>query len=570
MKRLYIIFTILCFTFCLKAQTLSYEVKNQLLNLETQFINYQQSNNFAQMAKVKQQMSMTYWNANAKNDAIANMQEAIDLSNRANDKINQVNYIFAIATMFINTNNSKQAIVSLNQALEISKAQGNQNNQKKCYTQLAEQYNKIGNATKAKECMDKIAEINKKEQDKQVNTIKQEVTRISQEKQLTEQQLEQTTEEKNLIKDSLNIIEELNRKKQLEIDVLNKDKQIQELILQEKENEIKAAKTFKALVSIVAVVVALFIALLIVFLHLRKKKNKLLEEQNIQLEENNEQINRQNQELNQKNEEIENQRQELANKNEQIIDSINYASRIQKSILPSNKLLRSNFEDMFVFFKPRDIVSGDFYWYSKQGDYSFFATVDCTGHSVPGAFMSMIGNTLLNQIVNEKNIYDPAQILTQMDEGVIKTFRPEDSTEDKSEDGMDMTILRYNNNNKEIILSLANHTAIHISGQEYKEIDGDFYSIGGNPEDNPNKKFTNIKLEYKKGDSIYMFSDGYQDQFGGPKGRKFMLGNLEKLLVSIQDETFPEQYLQLNAALNNWMGDRFRQMDDILVVGIKL
>jgi len=238
----------------------------------------------------------------------------------------------------------------------------------------------------------------------------------------------------------------------------------------------------------------------------------------------------------------------------------------------------------FVYFQPRDIVSGDFYWFHAERGASFIAVCDCTGHGVPGAFVSMIGNDLLNQIIIEKGLQTPGEILTQLNNGVKSVFTRE-GEEQKSKDGMDMALISLNFKqdlqgfqNLEGLNTLqfagANNPLYIVRNGELSVIDGDKTAIGGDTEKDFN--FTNHKIDLKKGDTIYMFSDGYQDQFGGDtdnqqfgKGKKFMKKRLSKLFLSIQGKSIQEQKEIIHKTMMNWKGD-LEQTDDICVIGVRV
>ncbi|RLD68709.1 MAG: hypothetical protein DRI95_02260 [Bacteroidetes bacterium] len=303
--------------------------------------------------------------------------------------------------------------------------------------------------------------------------------------------------------------------------------------------------------------VLVLVLLVVIYFHYRDKKrmNVVLASQNKELATQNNQIILQN--------------KQLEKQNHQIMASINYGKRIQDAILPSNKLLNHFFQESFVFFLPRDVVSGDFYWFSIQDDKLFVAAVDCTGHGVPGAFMSLIGNSLLNYIVNERGIHKPSEILKELHVGVNKALSQSMSENNDHVDGMDITLCRFEKSTKEVQLSCANHTAFVINNGEVEEIEGDEFSIADEliGEDIP--EFTNHVFPMNKNATLYMFSDGFPDQMGGPKGKKYYTGNLKKLLVENQKLDASAQFDVLEKTFNEWKGNN-KQLDDVLVMGFKL
>lgn len=267
--------------------------------------------------------------------------------------------------------------------------------------------------------------------------------------------------------------------------------------------------------------------------------------------------------------EIKEAEKEIVRQNHQIMDSINYGKRIQDAILPSESFIKSYFPESFIYFKPRDIVSGDFYWFSVQDDRLFVAAVDCTGHGVPGAFMSLIGNSLLNHIVNERKIHKPSEILKELNLGVIKALSQSRDEGDEREDGMDLTICRFDKNEKTVQIACANHTAIIVDNEEVKEIEGDEISIGETFSKVDNLEFTNHEISFKENSTLFLFSDGFPDQLGGPKKKKFLYGKFIKLLEENQLNDISNLTEKLNSELDNWKGTN-KQTDDILVMGIRL
>ncbi len=260
----------------------------------------------------------------------------------------------------------------------------------------------------------------------------------------------------------------------------------------------------------------------------------------------------------------------LHRRNKQITDSLLYAKRIQKAMLPSNEELSSVFPKNFILYLPKEIVSGDFYWLSQIGDYVFFAVVDCTGHGVPGACMSMMGNTLLNQIINELKIYEPGEILNHLDREVIKTLR-QDEGNDTQEDGMAISLIRYDKKKSEIAFAGAGQKIIVYTNGEPQTLATSFCSIGGMHviKQAKNITFEETTFSVTPGTTIYLFSDGFMDQFGSDKKQRFSTSRFTEMLTAIQPLDMPEQFLNISRQFDAWKGSE-RQIDDILVVGIQL
>lgn len=274
-------------------------------------------------------------------------------------------------------------------------------------------------------------------------------------------------------------------------------------------------------------------------------------------------LNKQNQERRKINSVLEAKNKKISEQNKDITDSIQYAQRIQRAILPSDEYVKELFPNSFIFFQPRDVVSGDFYWTSKQKNASIMAVVDCTGHGVPGAFMSMIGNSLLNQIVNEQGITKPSEILFKLREEVIKALKQTGAV-GESRDGMDIAICCLEN--KKLQFAGANNPLIFIRNNQLTEYKGDKQPIGiyaGIP-----KPFTNHEIDLQTGDSIYLYSDGYADQFGGHQNKKFKYAQLKELLTTIVQLPMERQREKLQLNFEAWKSDN-EQVDDVLVIGIR-
>ncbi|MCF6308682.1 MAG: SpoIIE family protein phosphatase [Flavobacteriaceae bacterium] len=248
-----------------------------------------------------------------------------------------------------------------------------------------------------------------------------------------------------------------------------------------------------------------------------------------------------------------------------ITDSINYAQRIQHAIIPSDKEIASHFKDSFVYFKAKDVVSGDFPWLYKTDKYVFIAAVDCTGHGVPGAMMSLIGNLLLKDIVSKKDV-DPATLLYDLHWGVVKTLK-QDAEGNKAADGMDVAMCRIDLKSNEVQYAGAHRPLYHIRNGELEQFKGDKYPIGGNQYEGKNS-FNNHVINVEEGDKIYFFSDGFTDQFGGPDQLKLGPKRTRELLTANSHLSMGEQQVKAKETFETWQGDN-RQIDDVLLIGIK-
>lgn len=276
---------------------------------------------------------------------------------------------------------------------------------------------------------------------------------------------------------------------------------------------------------------------------------------------------KQNKEIEQKNAQLNVAYNEIEEKNKDITDSIRYAKRIQQAILPTSAFAMTFKDNGFILYKPKAIVSGDFYWMDKKGSKVLIAAVDCTGHGVPGAFMSIVGHNLLNQIVHDNGILTPSEVLTELNKGVTDTLRQK-VEEDKVRDGMDLAFCTIDYEAMTLDFAGAYNPLWLLRDGHIIEVKADKYPIGAFLEENM-RTFTNHRIDLQKDDIIYMFSDGYADQFGGPTGKKFKYKNLKELLLSINKNKMQEQRNILDHTIEAWRGD-LEQVDDIMVIGIRI
>jgi serine phosphatase RsbU (regulator of sigma subunit) len=256
---------------------------------------------------------------------------------------------------------------------------------------------------------------------------------------------------------------------------------------------------------------------------------------------------------------------EVHQQNRKITESINYARRIQSAILPNPRLIDSALPDSFVLYKPRDVVSGDFPWFAQMRDEIFMAAVDCTGHGVPGALLSLVGYFLLNDIVRSRKITDPGKILDLLDEAVSTTLRQDEDAGTK--DGMDISLCKINHDEKEVIYAGAHRPLYVVRDGVLEEIKGDKFPIGGGIFKNQTN-FTSTTVKLAHGDSIYFCSDGFCDQFGGPKGRKFGTKQLREIISKVHTIPMKEAMGIFEDQWITWKGDQ-KQTDDVLLVGVR-
>jgi len=265
---------------------------------------------------------------------------------------------------------------------------------------------------------------------------------------------------------------------------------------------------------------------------------------------------------------IEEQKEIVEEKNKEVLDSITYAKRLQDAILPPISIIQKHLPESFVLYKPKDIVAGDFYWMEKAGDTIFIAAADCTGHGVPGAMVSVVCSNALNRAVKEFKITEPGKILDKVRELVLETF---EKSEGDIKDGMDISLLAINAPiaiRAASIISWAGayNSLWYLENKEMKEIAADKQPIGKHDVQKP---FSTHSLNLKNGDILYLFTDGYADQFGGPKGKKFKYKQLQEKLLAMAAQSMDKQKEMLAETLDNWKGN-LEQVDDILIIGIRV
>ncbi len=293
-----------------------------------------------------------------------------------------------------------------------------------------------------------------------------------------------------------------------------------------------------------------------------------IELKSVEIKQKNAELENAYEEIRATNENLEYAYHEIEEKNKDITDSITYAKRIQEAFLPSEEEVRQYLPECFILFRPKDIVSGDFYWFSKRGNYIFLAGLDCTGHGVPGGFMSMMGNALLNDIVLQGGRTEPGVILEELHTKVQTTLK-QNMPGAKTKDGMECALWRIDVQKRELAYANAMRPIMHLSKGHATELHVDKLSIGGTRYGAEENFSILPAMQYEPGDCFYTFTDGYGDQFGGDRGKKFMVKNLKDLIVEIHAKPMDEQREILDARITEWMGER-HQVDDILVIGVRL
>lgn len=339
-------------------------------------------------------------------------------------------------------------------------------------------------------------------------------------------------------------IAELNKK----YETAKKEAEIKDLNLSQQEKQTQIKRQNYILIASAIILMVVIIAAIVLY-----KSNQIRKRINTQLNEKNKLI--ESQKL-----EVVTQKDLIETKNKEILDSINYARKIQLTLLANEELLKNNLSDYFVLFKPKDIVSGDFYWATLKGDKFYMAVCDCTGHGVPGAFMSLLNIGFLNEAINEKNISQPNEIFNYVRQRLIESVSREEQ-----QDGMDGVLLCLDKSNGQLTYAAANNAPVLISSNTISELPFDKMPVGKGVHEN---KFNLYGVKLAPSDTLYLYTDGYADQFGGPKGKKFKYNQLNELLLNIHTESTSTQKEKLETVFINWkMG--LEQVDDVCIMGLK-
>ena len=261
-------------------------------------------------------------------------------------------------------------------------------------------------------------------------------------------------------------------------------------------------------------------------------------------------------------------KKEIESEHKQILDSIMYAKRIQSALLPQDAQVDDLLKEYFIYWQPRDIVSGDFYWMKKVGEKIIIVVADCTGHGVPGAFMSALGISFLNEIILHQHDELKADYVLEEMRRLVKSSLNQTGAADEAKDGMDMSACIYDKVNLKIDYAGANHSMLHYRDGEILEYNGVRNPVGIYLKE---KKFETQEIKVLENDVFYLFSDGYLDEFGGELGHKFKKQNFRKLILDMNDRkvSMADQHKEFEATMTNWLGTKYKQIDDILVVGFK-
>lgn len=456
-----------------------------------------------------------------------------------------------IGDALIELNKFNEAFVNFNKAVEQLKTLNNTYGIAATYKVIGEAYQKKGDLKNTLSYFLKSYEIfSERKAYDDLQNISLNISEVYKQQKNFEKALEFANKHMSY-KDS--ILNTEKNKQLLEVETkYETEKKEQQNVLLKKQNDlsnerIKQQKTISYII-IGSLIVSLLFGVFMFKVYSQKKKAHAL-------------ITKQKEQVEQKQYEIETQKQVIELKQKEIVDSINYAKRIQYALLANKALLKSHLTNHFIFFKPKDIVSGDFYWATEHNDSFYIAVCDSTGHGVPGAFMSLLSIGYLNEAIKEKGIQEPNKVFDYVRMRLIESISNEEQ-----KDGFDGILLRINKTTKELSYTAANNHPIVVSQNNIIHLDYDKMPVG------KGEKITNFNLytfELNSSDTLYLYTDGYADQFGGEKGKKFKYKPLNELLLSASQEELNAQKEILNNTFENWKGN-LEQVDDILIIGIKI
>lgn len=529
--------------------------------------------------KIHNVLGQIYYDKEDYNASLACYTTSLVAKRKGGDKLQIVSEILNVASVYIAMEQGAKAIESYKEALSLATELNHLKLMRSANGGLADCYNNVGESEVAMGYYETFrqldAHIKKGEFSEIISQNKNKISQIDAARRETERELSETTDVLSETLDELNVVTLLNEKKQMAIELLEIEKENERIELERKEEQLASEKRRRIFLTIIVVSVLLFAIVLVRLYSDKRKANGLLKQQNTELEEKNDKIDSQRHELLAKNgtlekqkTEIEKQREQLEIKNIAITESIDSAKVIQDAMLPAEMAIRKHFSDSFVYFRPKHIVSGDFYWYAEHKNDVWVAAVDCTGHSVPGAFMSMMGHSLLNEIVNEKKIESVAGVIESMHDGVVGALQRTTNTSDVS-DGMEISIVKHERDKKRVVIVNTNQTVVIVQNDKPQIIEGDYLGVGGESYEGVERVFVEKIIEAIPGTQIYLFSDGFQDQHGGPRGKKFQITRLTKAITSNADKRMVEQHESITKVFDEWRGD-YPQTDDVMLLGLKI
>jgi len=499
-------------------------------------------------------LGILYAEADNYDQALVYLKKSLSINEKLGKRADIMADLINIAQVLQNLKKYKESNESVERATVLAQEQSEMVSLKNCYAIMSENYEKLGNQDKAKEYFELASSIKAKLHKEELQKFESRT-----------HQAEAEISVKNIeIQSKESKIREISREQKLTLELLKKEKELSDLKdkefqSKEKLQEARQRNTHLIIQSLVVILLLVVVSLLFIFKQLREKKRafNLLEESNHQV-------------IKQK-EKIEKQHEILISQKKKITDSIYYAQRIQSAVLPPVSILNTAIPENFIFYRPRDIVSGDFYWLAEKEGIVIIAAADCTGHGVPGAFMSMLGVAFLNDIVNKAvftkkiHLLQADAVLNELREHVIVSLHQSGKPEEPK-DGMDIALCIIDVKNNHMQYAGAHNPVFLIRNGEPVILSADKMSIGIYRDSDVS--FTNQQVELEPGDTFYLYSDGYYDQFGGPRGGKLLSANFRRYLMEIHKKPLSEQRILVEEFYKKWKGDN-DQLDDVMVIGLR-
>ncbi|NPA45571.1 MAG: tetratricopeptide repeat protein [Chlorobi bacterium] len=532
------------------------------------------------IAMINSNLALIYADMGKYEEALKYFQKTLTIRTIRKEKIGIIAARINMSVVLNNLKRYDESIEHLKKALDLAREMNDPVQMRSCYGMLSETYEKAGDTKNSMYYFGLYRDFNELVEGKKVKKAydyarEQELKRklAEKENQIKELELIKTnyellTKEKALKKtqkEKLSLLDTISEK-ELKLRYIANQKKLEEA--KSKQILLKSKLVIRNIILISSIILSLLF--LFVFFYFQKRKS------NLALQAKNAEISQKNEEIQVQKNNIEHLLEEMTEAHESIKKSIDYAGFIQSAMINKTPKLSEIFPESFILYKPKDAVGGDFYWYSKVGNKVVVAAVDCTGHGVPGAFLTVLGNNLLNQIVTVSKITKPGDILYKMHEGVMSALNQKDSN---NKDGMDMALCTVDLEENKLYFAGANNPLVMIQDDELRVIKGNKYGIGGFSsmifgkylEMLPEKKtemYTTHKFDIRKDMSVYLFSDGFQDQMGGKNNRKLKSVRFYELLKLNHKLKASEQKKQLESFFENWKGDN-EQVDDVVIVGIK-
>jgi tetratricopeptide (TPR) repeat protein/serine phosphatase RsbU (regulator of sigma subunit) len=499
------------------------DYRKKLLN-----INYETNNQYG-IATTIADIGKIYYDMKKYNEALKYLQQSVELKSKINDETGLASIYRYIGNSFIQFKDYNKALNYLKMSLKYAEKQNLRSELKETYLSLSNFFLNINNYREAYSFLKLYSDI----------------------------------------KDSLNLKEITKLELQYEFN----RKQSEFEFEQAKREALHKTELQKQKIIKNSFIIGFILMVALVFLIFKNYQEK--KRSNIALQLKNEEILQQKEEIQSQRDEIERQRDiataqrdHIQNQNKIITDSIHYAERIQAAVFPQKKELSAVFHEYFILFKPRDIVSGDFYWFTRINNKIIITVADCTGHGVPGAFMSMLGLAFINEIVSRKGITNTKEIMNAMRLSIIEALH-QTGEYGEAKDGIDMALLTLDLDTGYACYTGANSPLYLIRDNQVIDYKPDRIPIGIFLKNGELEDFTEYKFKFQKGDLYYMFTDGYVDQFGGPSGQKFKYAPFRDLLLENHKHTMEQQKIIIEQKFNEWKGNR-PQLDDVLVFGLKI